>query len=406
MRIAVVAVVLCCLSAAPAQAGRDWGRQVLPAGDGWASAGSGTTGGSNASSVHVVRTPAELKAALAAPAPRLVKVRGVIDLRADCATFATGGYSLAAYLAAYDPEVWGRDREPSGPLEDARAASARNQAAAITLKVGDDTTIVGDGPGAGITGGSLHVQSARNVIIRNLTFRDVRDCFPQWDPTDGATGNWNSSYDSVSLSGATNVWVDHSTFTDQPKPAETVYFGRPFEQHDGLLDITNGSDLVTVSYNRFEDHGKTMLIGSSNSSTTDPGKLRVSVHHNVFRNVEERAPRVRFGQVHVYDNLYEAGPTYIYAWGVGVQSKIVAENNYIKGVPAENVIRHWGGTAITARGNLVDGREVDVVAAFNAAHPDTPLAGDAGWTPTLTRGLEPAHKVKHLRAGAQRGPAR
>ncbi|GAA0207644.1 pectate lyase [Saccharothrix mutabilis subsp. mutabilis] len=399
--VPVVAVVLCCALATPVQAGHDLGRQVLSAGDGWASAGSGTTGGSNASNVHVVRTAAQLRAALAGPAPRLVKVRGVIDLRADCAAYATGGYTLEEYLKAYDPAVWGRDREPAGPLEDARAASARNQAAAIALNVGDDTTIVGDGRGAGITGGNLRVHGARNVIIRNLTFRDTRDCFPQWDPTDGATGNWNSSYDSVSLNGATNVWVDRSTFTDQPDTTETVHFGRPYERHDGLLDITNGSDLVTVSHNRFEDHGKTMLIGSSNTSTTDPGKLRVSVHHNVFRNVEERAPRVRFGQVHVYDNLFEAGPTYNYAWGVGVHSKIVAENNYIKGIPAEDVIRHWGGTAITTRGNLVDGRQTDVVAAFNAAHPDTPLAADAGWTPTLTRGLEPAHKVKHLRAGAR-----
>jgi pectate lyase len=58
--------------------------------------------------------------------------------------------------------------------------------------------------------------------------------------------------------------------------------------HDGQLDSTNATDLVTVSRNLFEDHDKTMLIGSSNSSTVDPGKLRVSLHHNIFRGVQER----------------------------------------------------------------------------------------------------------------------
>lgn len=410
MRIISTALVLSCalgvIAAAPAHAGHDLGRQVLQPGDGWASSGTGTTGGSAATTEHVVRTAAELRAALAAPAPRLIKVRGVIDVRADCATYATDGYTLAGYLAAYDPAVWGRDTEPSGPLEDARAASAARQAAAISFTVGSDTTIVGDGRGAGITGASLRVHGAQNVIIRNLTFRDTRDCFPQWDPTDGATGNWNSAYDAVSLQRATNVWVDHNTFTDHPYPdsAAPSYFDRPFQQHDGSLDMTSGTDLVTASYNLFEDHGKTMLIGSSNTSTTDPGKLRVSVHHNVFRNVEERLPRVRFGQVHVYNNLYEPGPSFVYAWGVGVKSALYVENNYVKladGGAVEDLIYNWGGTAITEVGTLVDGRPVDALDAFNAANPTAQLAGDAGWTPQFTRGLEPASRVKNLKAGAQ-----
>ena len=43
-----------------------------------------------------------------------------------------------------------------------------------------------------------------------------------------------------------------------------------------LLDITNQSDLVTVSWCRFQAHDKTMLIGSSDSKTADDGRLRVT----------------------------------------------------------------------------------------------------------------------------------
>ncbi|MET9230172.1 pectinesterase family protein [Lentzea sp. NPDC003310] len=414
MRLFVSALVLACAGTGvvPAHAAHDPARQVLPAGDGWASSGPGTTGGAAAAQVHEVRTRAELVAALASPGPRIVKVRGVIDANvgADgeplrCTDYAVDGYSLAGYLAAYDPAVWGWEREPAGALEDARVASAKRQEATIALTVPSDTTIIGVGRGAGITGGSLRIHGVSNVIVRNLTFRDTHDCFPQWDPTDtspGASpGNWNSLYDSVSVQRSEHVWVDHSTFTDEPNvdSAQPLHFGRPYQVHDGQLDITNGADLVTVSRNVFAEHGKTMLIGSSNSSTTDPGKLRVSVHHNVFRNVLERAPRVRFGQVHVYNNLYEGTPTY--SWGVGVRSQIYAQNNFIRQIPPEKIVYNWGGTAITDVGNLVDGRPVSLVAAHNAANPDKALGTDAGWTPTLNRGLEPAHRVRHLDAGAQ-----
>ncbi len=46
------------------------------------------------------------------------------------------------------------------------------------------------------------------------------------------------------------------------------YFGVLYQLHDGLLDITNASDLVTVSWNRFLNHDKVMLIGSSDSATS------------------------------------------------------------------------------------------------------------------------------------------
>lgn len=415
MRLLVTALVLACAGAGavPAHAGHDPARQVLPRGDGWASSGAGTTGGAHApaGNVHVVRTRAELVAALAAPGPRVIKVAAVIDANTEngkplrCEDYATDGYSFTDYLKTYDPAVWGWDHEPEGPLEEARKASAGKQEAVIGLDVRSDTTVIGVGR-AGITGGSLRIHGVSNVIVRNLTFRDTRDCFPRWDPTDTSPGsppgNWNSLYDSVSIQNSRNVWVADSTFTDEPNPdsAQPLHFGRPYQVHDGQLDITNGADLVTVSRNVFAEHGKTMLIGSSNSSTTDPGKLRVSVHHNVFRDVMERAPRVRFGQVHVYNNLYEGAQTY--SWGVGVQSRIYAQNNVIRRIAPEKVVYNWGGTAITDVGNLVDGRPRSLVDAHNAAFPDKALGADAGWTPTLDRGLEPAHRIAHLRAGARR----
>ncbi|MBP2702796.1 pectate lyase [Microbispora sp. RL4-1S] len=405
--------------AAPARAastGRpDLGRQTLPAGDGWASAGTGTTGGSAApaANVHVVTDRAGLAAALASPGPRIIYVRGVIDVDKTCADFATGGYTLAGYLAAYDPAVWGRDAEPSGPVEDARAASAAAQTAYMKLKVPSDTTIVGL-PGAVIRHINLHVDKADNVIIRDIHFQDAADCFPQWDPTDGDEGNWNSLYDNISVTGSTHVWIDHNTFDDgdNPDSGQPEYFGRPYQVHDGEADITSGSDLVTVSWNRFADHDKTMLIGSTNNPATDAGKLSVTVHHNHFVNTLQRLPRVRFGKVHVYDNYYEIpdASAFVYALGVGVQSQIYAQENFFRvsrAVDPAGLLHDWGGTALTSTGNLlrVGGKvsPIDLVSVYNAAH-DPDLGADAGWTPTLHTAVDPAASVprevsRHAGAG-------
>ncbi|GAA2500933.1 pectate lyase family protein [Winogradskya humida] len=394
-------------------------RDTLPSNDGWAAAGAGTTGGSAADDAHVfvVRTRAELLAALdnGSAVPKIVKVAARIDLTAGttCADYAAPGYDLDAFLAAYDPAVWGRTTKPTGPLEDARVASTRLQGAQIRIPVGSNTTLIGVN-GARIEHGSVTLTGVSNVIVRNLEITDAADCFPAWDPTDGATGNWNSLYDLVSLSAATNVWIDHNTFSDgnNHDADQPLYFGRPYQVHDGASDIIRGSDLVTVSWNNYYDHDKTMLIGSTDTPGVDVGKLRVTVHHNRFANVLQRAPRVRFGQVDVYDNSYIAtDEDYSYSLGVGVESSIYAENNVFQlsfDVAPADILKDWKGTRISALGTLVrfgshPAQPVDLVAAHNAAY-DPDFTPDAGWTPVLRTGVDPAALVPLLVAvGAGHG---
>src|SRR5262249_41652979 len=156
--------------------------------------------------------------------------------------YVRNGYSLEAYLAAFDPATWGRTTRPSGPQESARAASASAQVARIRPEVPSNTTIVGLGTDARLVGINLRLNRPNsNIIIRNVRFEDAFDCFPQWDPTDGALGNWNSAYDNISVTGAVRVWIDHDTFDDGAHPDRTqpIYFGRPFQWHDGECDITN-----------------------------------------------------------------------------------------------------------------------------------------------------------------------
>jgi pectate lyase len=385
--------------------------QTLPAGDGWAAAGAGTTGGAAADDAHVfvATNRAQLIAALGGDnasngrnaTPKIIFLLGEIDANVDdannplsCADYADPAYDFGAFLATYDPAVWGRAARPSGPLEDARVRSTRNQAARVRVNVGSNTTIIGLGRSATLLGANLILDRVSNVIIRNVAFEDAFDCFPGWDPTDGAEGNWNSLYDNVSLTTATNVWFDHNTMTDGPNQdsGQPLHFGRPLQVHDGLIDITRASDLVTLTYNNFFEHDKAILIGSTNTVGADVGKLRVTLHHNRFANVGQRAPRVRFGQVDVYNNYYVITDedTYQYSWGVGVQSAIYAQANFVLrsgDLPPDRVVFDWGGTQMTEIGTLTRVGTGPVTAmslleAYNATHePD--IGGDAGWTPVL-----------------------
>lgn len=382
--------------------------QTLAAKDGWASSGTGTTGGTKADAAHTftVSTRAQLVKALGSASdttPRVIKVNGMIDANTDdsgkklsCADYAAGtGYSLSAYLKAYDPATYGRSKLPSGTQETARAAAQAKQGRNIVLKVPANTTIVGvPGTDAGLTGAMLQIQNVDNVIVRNLTFAATEDCFPQWDPTDGDDGNWNSNYDSVSLRGATHVWADHNTFTDAPHfdSANPKYFGREYQIHDGALDITKGSDLVTVSHNQFTNHDKTMLIGSSDTDSV--GRLRVSLHHNVWKGIMQRAPLARIGQIHIYNNYYDVTPLNGYAPQYSINSRakaqVVAENNYWKlpsGAKAAKLLSGDGTGSVKGSGNLVNGTVTDLVAAYNAASSKD-LKTTVNWTPALTAGLE------------------
>jgi pectate lyase len=147
-----------------------------------------------------------------------------------------------------------------------------------------------------------------------------------------------------------------------------------------------------------------MLIGSSDTANTDRGKLRATFHHNSFDSLGQRAPRVRFGQVHVYNNFYDVENVgnYVYSWGVGIESAIFAENNFFKtdqAISPDQFIERFNGTAIHATGTLVNGflkrDRVDVVAAWNDLD-DPDLLTDVGWTPTLFLRIDPTWTVPLL----------
>jgi pectate lyase len=163
-------------------------------------------------------------------------------------------------------------------------------------RVAANKTILGVGSGSGITGGGLNVSQVSNVIIQNLNFRDWSD-------------------DAVNVQYSSRVWIDHNSFSNGS---------------DGAVDIKRASDFVTVSWNRFFDHDKTMLLGHDDDNAgEDRGHLRVTYHHNWFDGTNQRHPRVRFGNpVHVYNNFY--GGVGDYGVASTMEAGVLVEGNYFE----------------------------------------------------------------------------
>jgi pectate lyase/lysophospholipase L1-like esterase len=399
----------------------DPARVTLAAGDGWAAHDGGTTGGAAARPEHVftVRDRAGLVAALAlGDQPKIIRVATRIDLSVDDTgrpmgfeEFRDPQFDPAAFLREYDPKTWGR-KNPEGPLEEARKRSAQRQADRVLIRIPSNTTVVGIAPGAGFVHGSLMLAKVSNVILRHLHISDAYDHFPAWDPKDNASGEWNSEYDNISLRGATHVWIDHCTLDDGHRPdhLESSVYGRRVQHHDGLLDITRGSDLVTVSWNHFRKHEKGSLVGGSDNHTEDAGKLRVTFHHNFWDQVKERAPRVRYGQVHLYNNLHtgssEPPQPFGYSIGIGYASRIYSEYNAWEtspNIPSSQLVRVLRGTVFHDHGSIHNTRPVQLpVAPLQGAGGTTP-SPLVGWTPTLaqvTPDAQAAAVLVRQRAGA------
>ena len=174
--------------------------------------------------------------------------------------------------------------------------------------------------------------AGKNIIIRNLTFK-------------GAGAVDKDAGDCLHIQGGTNVWIDHVD----------VYDGE-----DGNLDVINGANYVTISWTRFhytsasKEHQFSNLIGNSDSKTSDDGKLKTTLHHNWWDDgVKERMPRVRFGQVHVANNLFStnSSSTCVRA---GKSADLRVENNVFIGV--NNPIDLYNGDykAVYSAGNYTE----------------------------------------------------
>ncbi len=185
-----------------------------------------------------------------------------------------------------------------------------------------------------IRGFSTENRESKNIIIRNLQF----DGIWEWDDS----GKYdNNDWDQFTIRGDAapvhHIWIDHCTFK---------------KTYDGTIDIKYGATDITISWcsfipytkedeefmqmmnylenNRssfpnynaarssgatFEDliqyasiNKKVHLVGHSDNNAGDEN-IRVTYCNNYYLDCVERLPRLRLGNVHVYNNIYDASST-------------------------------------------------------------------------------------------------
>ncbi|MCC2308656.1 pectate lyase family protein [Cellulomonas chengniuliangii] len=244
--------------------------------NGFASSNGGTTGGAGGQTVRATSGTA-IHTALcnraSSSTPIIIEVSGTIN--------------------------HGNTAKVSGP-------SCNTAAGVIELKQISNVTIVGVGSAVFDQVG-IHIREASNIIIQNVTVKNVKK---SGSPT-------SNGGDAIGMeSGVRNVWVDHVTLEAS---------GGESEGFDGLFDMKDNTQYVTLSYSILRNSGRGGLIGSSES---DRSNGFVTFHHNRYENIDSRAPLLRGGVAHIYNNHYvnlrESGINS----RAGAKAKV--ENNYFE----------------------------------------------------------------------------
>lgn len=183
--------------------------------------------------------------------------------------------------------------------------------------------------GSKITHAGFTFKGCKNVIVRNVVFDEL------WEWDENTKGNYDrNDWDYVTVQGCNNVWIDHCTFG---------------KAYDGIVDSKKGTTGLTVSwckflpgdinsdfykamfnemesnrsaypmYNFLRNQGltqetimqvsapqkKTHLIGSSEFAS-DNADLQVTLHHNYYKDSQDRMPRLRGGNAHVYNVVMDS----------------------------------------------------------------------------------------------------
>ncbi|MEU0050975.1 pectate lyase [Streptomyces sp. NPDC006309] len=177
----------------------------------------------------------------------------------------------------------------------------------IELKRIRNVTLVGVGSGAVFDQVGIHVRESSNIIIQNVTVKNVKK---SGSPT-------SNGGDAIGMeSNVRNVWVDHATLEAS---------GGEAEGYDSLFDLKDNTQYVTLSYSIMRDSGRGGLVGSSDTQLSNG---YITYHHNLYENIDSRTPLLRGGIAHIYNNYYKGLNKSGINSRAGARAKV--DNNYFE----------------------------------------------------------------------------
>jgi pectate lyase len=170
--------------------------------------------------------------------------------------------------------------------------------------------------------GTLSLAGVNNIILQNLNIT----------ANTGAAG----TNDGVTIDNSQNVYITKCNVYDCT---------------DGNIDMRTGATNITISwckfyYTRDNGHNFSNLMGAAD---TDTPTGNVTFHHNWWSTgCKERMPLARFGQVHMYNNYFNA-PGNNYCTWARLNSFIRSENNFYQSV--KDPLRKYQNGKIWSSGN-------------------------------------------------------
>ena len=233
--------------------------------------------------------------------------------------------------------------------------------------------------GSKIKHASLILKHSTNTILRNLEFDEL------WEWDEATKGDYDKNdWDFLTVEDDSKVWIDHCTFN---------------KSYDGGVDIKKGSSGVTISwsffkgddlspnswvnqqinalennraaypmYNYLRSQGlstddisavsagqkKQHLVGATEFAA-DNANLQVTLHHNYYKDMQDRLPRLRGGNAHAYNIVMDSS-------GNWEAKKLISDNlaaaisakGYHFGVTSNGAISTEGGAVLIEKSQIID----------------------------------------------------
>ncbi|MFK4343553.1 MULTISPECIES: family 16 glycoside hydrolase [unclassified Paenibacillus] len=236
--------------------------------------------------------------------------------------------------------------------------------------------------GAKIKHAGFVIKRSSNLIFRNLEFDEL------WEWDEATKGNYDKNdWDYITVEGqSSKVWIDHCTFN---------------KAYDGLVDVKKGSNGVTISWSLFKGDDrssnswvtqqinameadkasypmyaylrssavglskediidiaagqkKAHLIGATEMAA-DNADLAVTLHHNYYKDIQDRMPRLRAGNAHAYNIVMDdAGLARAKNRITSDMAKAIAAKGYHFDVVGNGAISTENGAVLLEKSYLID----------------------------------------------------
>ncbi|OZG70404.1 pectate lyase [Hahella sp. CCB-MM4] len=269
-----------------------------------------TTGGGNATGV-IVRSCDALVTAVSSERPGVIYIPDNTTINCHTANrrqvacaIKCPSYSGDSNKTFYRVPVGSQTCTELGSNTDSVVYRNRNDR---HIHVKSNKSIIGLGPNAQITGASFTLGNSKNVIIRNLTIKNVNPGLVE-------------AGDGITLDNSSHIWLDHLKFQNIS---------------DGHVDMKNSQN-VTLSWNQFDGYNP-LVCGNQHHYTSLVQDTQVTLDHNFWNNVSGRNPKIVGSntRAHIFNN-YWRNVTY-FAISVDQQAQARLESSFF-----ENSTKpHW-----------------------------------------------------------------